>query len=96
MRDYPVTEVELDELFRVGIFASVCFFGGTACLGFAITLFKDLALAQGVPADVSIFWQTIRWVSLVAGVMFYVAGAVSFYRNSNHISRIKRETTFDD
>lgn len=95
MRDYPVTEAELDELFAVGLIASLCFFGGTASVGFAVTLFKDLSLAQGVPAETATFWTFARWLSLAVGMLLWAFGGLAFLFHRSRIRRIKKETTFE-
>jgi hypothetical protein len=96
VRDYPVTEDELDNLFKAGMFAAFLFFLGTSALGFSISLFKDLSLAADAPKDAVVFWSTVRWVLAVFGLCAYAYGAFEFYRSRNHISRIKAQTTFQE
>jgi hypothetical protein len=95
IKQYPITEGELKEIFGIGILSSICFTLGTSVIAFGINLYKDGVLAQGLDERTidSIRWAF--WVCFGFGGLLLIAGAAAFIKNNFLIQEIKKQTNFD-
>ena len=77
MKGYPVTRDELFGLGGAGFIATVCFSLGGNYLNRAYDIKKDLELAQGVPNDLKVRWETKAEGDFTFGVVIIVIGAAA-------------------
>lgn len=94
MKAYPLDEFQLQDLARLGTAAAFCFSIAGACLGFGVNLYKDLAIATGVSAEVAATWGTIRYASFVIGIIFALIGVFLFRAGHTRVEDIKKKTRF--
>jgi len=94
MRAYPLSELDLKDLARIGSEAAICFSLAGAAFGFAVNLVKDLSIATGVSSEVAATWGTIRTVCFIASAGFALAGIYLFATGHRRVEDIKRQTSF--
>jgi hypothetical protein len=95
IKQYPITEGELTEIFGIGILSSVCFTIGTGVIAFGINLYKDGILAQGLDERTVDLIKWSSWGCFGFGALFLIVGVVAFIKNNLLIQGIKKETKFD-
>ncbi len=94
---YPITEGELIELQGIGILATTCFSLGSAMIGFAVSVHKDLALATpDVPTSPLHWWDGMHYGILAGGVLLMCVGIGAFVFGKTRVKTIKDETEFDN
>lgn len=96
MREYPLTEGELNELAALGIGATCCLSVAGAMVGFALDVAKDVALADTAPATVRSFWNGVEIAGWVGGAVFALAGLLLILRGRSRLRKIKSETDHGD
>lgn len=96
MKEYPLTEGELNELAGLGLLATACFSLAAGAFGFAIDVSKDVAFATDLPATAVTFWETLRGVALALAGVLTLCGGGFVWRGRSRLSAIKRETDHGD
>lgn len=92
MKEYPLTEGELNELAGIGMLATVCFSLAAALFGFAVDVSKDIAFSTALPATVATFWGALRGGAMVLAVILALVGGAFVLRGRSRLNAIKRET----
>jgi hypothetical protein len=94
MKEYPLTEGELNELATLGIGATIAFAIMSALLGFAVDVTKDFAF-EDVPAAAKSFWSGLRLAALLFAAASGALGIGLLWRGRNRLRQIKRSTRHD-
>jgi hypothetical protein len=92
MKVYGVTENELRTLTAINLGIAVLFSIGSAMLGMALDLHKDILLVDPVPAKAAILVSHVQPGLWIGAAFFYVTGAVAMYLRGGFIKTIKKET----
>lgn len=95
MKAYPITETELNELFQIGIFATLAFSLSAGCFGFTINIIKDISINNS-ESEIAELWGHISAFSLIGGVIFLLIGWLLIRHGKSKISQIKIDTKFPD
>jgi len=93
MKEYPLTKTELYGLASVGGFATLCFSGGSAALGYASTVTKDIAFSSNVPDKVISYYSALRDVAFYGSIGLFLLGALAVAAGGLLARAIIKETT---
>lgn len=94
MKQYPIQEPELEDLFKTGVAATILF-SASAWLGNAfVSILVTLSLTTGLPDKIISLWSIISMVSAILAVILFVIGLFFVYNGKNKITAIKKDTTF--
>jgi hypothetical protein len=96
VKQYPIQERELDDLFRIGVIATGSLAGASWMFSVSLDVFLNLSLATGLAATTTLIWHTVAWVCGILCLILILAGVVFIYVGNNRIKEIKKETTFSD
>ncbi|MCK1742510.1 hypothetical protein IVA80_16965 [Bradyrhizobium sp. 139] len=94
MKIYPISEDQLSIIGLMRGIAAACFALGGTCFGFGINIVKDLQINSGTAQPLVERWQTISYVSMAAGIVLGIVGAIFWWRGQTTISKIDGRTTF--
>lgn len=93
MKCYPVTESELKQIGLANLGVTIFVGLGGTCFGFGVDVFKDVQLAQTVPAGAKAFVDIMQPGAIAVGVVCWIiAGALWFWRR-DMLRLIKDEST---
>ncbi len=92
MKAYPVTRDELFGIGGAGLVATFCFSLGTNYLNRAYDINKDLELAQGIPPELKVRWQTKADADWTFGIIIVVIGVVAILGGGAKVLSIIRST----
>jgi hypothetical protein len=96
VRQFPITESEINQLDRQGLISALFSGFGAAALGFGANLYKDYFLGSGlseIKLD-ALWWGSV--LCIIVGVIFLLFGFIEIKSNKGLIKTIKNETTFDN
>ncbi|WP_150102915.1 hypothetical protein [Sideroxydans lithotrophicus] len=94
VKQYPIQEPELEDLFKTGVAATILF-SASAWLGNAfVSILVTLSLTTGLPDKIISLWSIISMVSAILAVILFVIGLFFVYNGKNKITAIKKDTTF--
>jgi hypothetical protein len=94
VKQYPLLEPELEDLFKTGIVATVLF-SASAWLGNAFISIKvTLSLTTGLPEKTINLWNIISVGSAILAVILFAIGLFFVFNGKSKITTIKNDTTF--
>jgi hypothetical protein len=93
MKEYYIYDTEFRELKRTGAIATILFALGSACMGFVVSAYVGLSLAEKIPDDVKTQWTVYKDLGFVATLIFYFLGVLESLVGYNQVERIKAETS---
>jgi hypothetical protein len=96
MKTYVVTSNEIRTITLVNFGVTVLFSLGSACLGYWLNIHTEIALAGKLPAGAEVVQTIVQPVALVAGIVFYVIGAITWFFRSGFVSTIEKESLSKD
>lgn len=94
VKEYPLTERELNALTAFNVVATLCFSLAGFLLALVLDIQRDLMMTADVPTGAKTFWSDIRIAAAVASGLFTAGGVAAFWFGRSEITRIKEETTF--
>lgn len=94
IKTYPINESELNSLFLIGVFATICLSICTGLFGFAIDISKDLSFTPSLPEEIKSTWNNAMLISFILSAVAGVVGVVLIVIGGNTIKRIKKDTLF--
>jgi hypothetical protein len=95
VKQFPITENELNQLDRQGLISALFSGFGATALGFGVNLYKDHFLGSifsEIKLD-ALWWGTVFCIAV--GVVFLLFGFIEIKSNKGLIKAIKNETKFD-
>jgi hypothetical protein len=96
IKQYPIQEQELDDLFRIDFISTLCFSGASAFLSVFLNVVISLSFAAAdVPASTRSFWWSVGAVCFVLFVILAVTGVAFIYIRKGKVAAIKNETAFE-
>jgi hypothetical protein len=96
VKGYPLSRDELFELGGAGILATTCFSIGGTNLNRSFDIQKDLEIAQGIPPEIKVRWETKEADAWVYGWLFFIIGIVCFLAGGAKVISIIRSTRHPD
>jgi hypothetical protein len=93
MKEYPLTKTELYGLASVGGFATLCFSGASAAMGYASTVTKDIAFSSNVPEKVISYYSALRDVAFYSSLGLFLLGILAIAAGGLLARAIIKETT---
>jgi hypothetical protein len=95
MKEFPLTKTELYGLASVGGFATLCFSGGSAALGYASTVTKDIAFSSNVPDKIVSYYSALRDVAFYGSLGLFLLGIIALIGGGLLAKAIIKETSHD-
>ncbi len=96
VKEYPITEDTLDNIGTLRVSAAFWFAIGSLALGFALSAWQSLELADGSVTDATkASWTAYRNMGAAAAVIAYVAGVFYFLKGKSVIQFVKDNTIHD-
>lgn len=92
MKEYPLTEGELNELAYTGGFGTLFFSLAAFLLGLWIDVSKDIALSPEVSEAERAFWNAVKVGCLIGAAVAVLIAVLMFWRGYHRLSQIKKET----
>jgi len=93
MKEYVVSESELNELSGLQTGATVAFAAATLLIGFWFTITQAIDFADKVPALIVTKWLVYGRIALWGAIASAVTGALFRFRGHTRLGKIKSETT---
>jgi hypothetical protein len=96
MKEYPLSEDELNGLTAIGLLATFLFTASGFALGLCIDIWKDMSLASDIPAKQQGIWTTMWWVTAVVFLLTLVGGVLAMVWGKSRLNDIKASTQHDE
>ncbi len=95
MKEYPLTEADMNDLAKTGVIAGGSFSLATGLLGFVVNLSKDFAFSSNVQEGVLGFWTGVWWSCIAAAILLFGIAGLTVWRGNERLKQIMRETVHD-
>ena len=92
VKEYPITESELNELSGLQGFRAAFLAIGSTFLGVWFTIFQALGMSGGIRPGTSEKWSAYMYCAIVAAVICYGFAAFYWLRGHTRLGQIKGET----
>jgi hypothetical protein len=96
VKGYCVTEEELRSLFKLGLWAAICFTLAAELVRFGLELQKDIAFSSGIAPNVIDSWQAVQSLCFCGAAIFALLLIWLIIRGNNKIGEIKGQTDFNE
>ncbi len=90
MKEYVITEAELDEISLLNTLASVCFSLGSAAILFAVGLLSSAVIQGTLSERANGFVQMGEWVGFIIGGLAMFFGILAWVKRYSKVNLIKR------
>jgi mannose/fructose/N-acetylgalactosamine-specific phosphotransferase system component IIC len=91
MREYVVTEAELDQISLLNTMASAFFSAASAAASFAVSLFASATVQGSLTEGATVFVHTGEIVGGILATGFAIAGCVALFKKRSKVSDIRRQ-----
>lgn len=92
MKEYPLTEGELNELAFTGGFGTLAASASAFLFGLWIDVSKDVAMASDLTEAERAFWGAVNAACLIGTVVAAFFAALMFWRGHSRLGEIKKST----
>jgi hypothetical protein len=96
MKAYPIQEQELENLFGLGLLATIFFSGASLLFSIFLDVYINLSFTSNLPNSKEIIWDSVAWVSFILCFIFLGLGVIQIRVGKTKVNNIKKETNFGD